>query len=90
MTDFKEYKKYPKKKLRELLSIYEEEIDLLDIMLNEMSNVTLDSVQSWLDYVQKTIEEVKENSDVCGEGFYHQITVFEAIDNINKDKDNEN
>lgn len=79
----KEYKKYKKSKLIELLQIYEEEIDLLDIILNEMSEVTLNSIQAWLDYLQRSIEEAKNEPKSEDKGV--QITIFDALKNLNSD-----
>lgn len=85
-----DYKKLKKQDLIQLLEMYSNQMTILDIMLNDMSNVNIEDVQKWLDSVQNYLinfehKQINENNAYDKE-HYTQITIQEALELLEDDR----
>ena len=85
-----DYKKLKKQDLVQLLEMYSNQMTILDIMLNDMSGVTINHVQEWLDSIQTYLEkfehkQINKNNNY-DENHYKQITLQEALGLLEDDR----
>lgn len=73
-----------KKQLQDLKNLYEQQLQILDLMLSDMSNTTLDTVHCWLNNTIKMTEDIcKENKlNDFNDERYKQITIQEALSKL--------
>lgn len=76
------YKKFTKQQLINFLEIYETQIDILDLMLSDMNNVTNNDVDIWLKTTQNLLEKEVEIVPKFDKEHYKQITIEEALEEV--------
>ena len=79
-----DYKKIKKQDLIQLLEMYSNQMTILDIMLNDISDVNIEDVQKWLDSIQDYLEvfkhkQINKNNNY-DENHYKQVTIQEALE----------
>lgn len=85
-----DYKKLKKQDLVQLLEMYSNQMTILDIMLNDMSDVNISDIQKWLDSIQDYLEnfkhkQINENNNY-DENHYKQVTIQEALELLENDR----
>lgn len=85
-----DYKKIKKQDLIQLLEMYSSQMTILDIMLNDISDVNIEDVQKWLDNIQDYLanfkhKQINENNNY-DESHYMQITIQEALELLEDDR----
>lgn len=85
-----DYKKIKKQDLIQLLEMYSNQMTILDIMLNDISDVNIEDVQKWLDNIQDYLanfkhKQINENNNY-DESHYMQITIQEALELLEDDR----
>lgn len=85
-----DYKKLKKQDLVQLLEMYSNQMTILDIMLNDISDVNIEDVQKWLDSIQDYLanfkhKQINENNTYDKE-HYLQITLQEALELLEDDR----
>lgn len=70
--------KISKKHLIQMVNFYEKQLQILDLMLSDMSNITLDIVNTWLDDTTNVAEfkYKKFNENKNDKDKYKQINMF--------------
>lgn len=70
-----------KNQLIKKIEFYEDRIQLLDIMLNDMSDIKLSDIQDWLDTVQSYRIDSIGNSymTVYDKAHYKELKLFEDL-----------
>ena len=85
-----DYKKLKKQDLVQLLEMYSNQMTILDIMLNDMSDVNISDIQKCLDSMQDYLEnfkhkQINENNNY-DENHYKQTTIQEALELLEDDR----
>ena len=85
-----DYKKIKKQDLIQLLEMYSNQMTILDIMLNDISDVNISDIQKWLDGIQDYLanfkhKQINENNNY-DKNHYIQITVQEALELLEDDR----
>ena len=85
-----DYKKLKKQDLVQLLEMYSNQMTILDIMLNDMSDVNISDIQKWLDSIQDYLanfkhKQINENNNY-DKNHYIQITLQEALELLEDDR----
>lgn len=85
-----DYKKIKKQDLIQLLEMYSNQMTILDIMLNDISDVNITDIQKWLDNIQDYLanfkhKQINENNNY-DENHYKQITIQEALELLEDDR----
>lgn len=85
-----DYKKLKKQDLVQLLEMYSNQMTILDIMLNDISDVNISDVQKWLDSIQDYLmnfkhKQMNKNNDY-DENHYKQVTIQEALELLEDDR----
>lgn len=85
-----DYKKLKKQDLVQLLEMYSNQMTILDIMLNDISNVNIGDIQEWLDSIQDYLmnfkhKQINKNNNY-DENNYKQITIQEALELLEDDR----
>ena len=85
-----DYKKLKKQDLVQLLEMYSNQMTILDIMLNDMSDVNISDIQKWLDSIQDYLENFKHKqineNNAYDKEHYIQITIQEALGLLEDDR----
>lgn len=85
-----DYKKLKKQDLIQLLEMYSNQMTILDIMLNDMSDVNISDIQKWLDSIQDYLENFKHKqinkNNNYDENHYKQVTIQEALELLEDDR----
>lgn len=84
------YKKLKKQDLVQLLEMYSNQMTILDIMLNDMSDVNISDIQKWLDSIQDYLanfkhKQINKNNNY-DEDHYKQVTIQEALELLEDDR----
>ena len=83
-----DYKKIKKQDLIKLLEMYSNQMTILDIMLNDISDVSISDIQEWLDNIQNYLEKFKckqtAKNDDNNKEYGRQITIQEALESLKK------
>lgn len=84
------YKKLKKQDLVQLLEMYSNQMTILDIMLNDISDVNISDIQKWLDSIQDYLmnfkhKQINKNNNY-DENNYKQITIQEALELLEDDR----
>ena len=69
--------KLKKEQLFNLVNFYEAQLQLLDLIINDMSNVTLDTIQEWLEDTYNRAQEVNKTTNSFDEEHYTQLDLRE-------------
>ena len=85
-----DYKKLKKQDLVQLLEMYSNQMTILDIMLNDMSDVNISDVQKWLDSIQDYLmnfkhKQINKNNNY-DKNHYKQVTIQEALELLEDDR----
>ena len=85
-----DYKKLKKQDLVQLLEMYSNQMTILDIMLNDMSDVNISDIQKWLDSIQDYLanfkhKQINKNNNY-DEDHYKQVTIQEALELLEDDR----
>lgn len=85
-----DYKKLKKQDLVQLLEMYSNQMTILDIMLNDISNANIGDIQEWLDSIQDYLmnfkhKQINKNNNY-DENNYKQITIQEALELLEDDR----
>jgi hypothetical protein len=85
-----DYKKLKKQDLVQLLEMYSNQMTVLDIMLNDMTDVNISDIQKWLDSIQDYLEkfahkQINKNNNY-DEDHYKQVTIQEALELLEDDR----
>lgn len=85
-----DYKKLKKQDLIQLLEMYSNQMTILDIMLNDVSDVNIGDVQKWLNSIQDYLanfkhKQINENNAYDKE-HYKQTTIQEALELLEDDR----
>lgn len=85
-----DYKKIKKQDLIQLLEMYSNKMTILDIMLNDISDVNISDIQKWLDGIQDYLaifkhKQINENNNY-DENHYKQVTIQEALELLEDDR----
>lgn len=85
-----DYKKLKKQDLVQLLEMYSNQMTILDIMLNDISNINIGDIQEWLDSIQDYLmnfkhKQINKNNNY-DENNYKQITIQEALELLEDDR----
>lgn len=85
-----DYKKLKKQDLVQLLEMYSNQMTILDIMLNDISDVNISDIQKWLDSIQDYLmnfkhKQINKNNNY-DENNYKQITIQEALELLEDDR----
>ena len=85
-----DYKKIKKQDLIQLLEMYSNQMTILDIMLNDMSDVNISDIQKWLDSIQDYLmnfkhKQINKNNNY-DENHYKQVTIQEALELLEDDR----
>ena len=62
-----------KEQLLNLVNFYQSQLDVLDLMLNDMSNIDMSIVQKWLDDTTKYTPKFTKNCNSFDEQHYTQL-----------------
>lgn len=73
--------KISKKQLIQIVDFYEKQLQILDLMLSDMSNITLETVNTWLDDTTNTAEVFYKKTKVNNfdEQYYKQVEMFGGL-----------
>lgn len=70
--------KLNKDKLIKLTNLYEQQLELLELLLSDMNNVTINTIQSWLDDTLNQSKEIKTpNKNTFDEEHYKYLSLFD-------------
>lgn len=70
--------KLNKDKLIKLTNLYEQQLQLLELLLSDMNNVTINTIQSWLDDTLNQSKEIKtSNKNTFDEEHYKYLSLFD-------------
>ena len=70
--------KLNKDKLIKLTNLYEQQLQLLELLLSDINNVTIDTIQSWLDDTLNQSKEIKIlNKNTFDEEHYKYLNLFD-------------
>jgi len=69
--------KLKKEQLFNLVNFYETQLQLLDLIINDMSNVTLSTIQEWLEDTYNKAQEVNKTTNSFDEEHYTQLDLRE-------------
>ncbi len=82
--------KLTKIQLIKLCEHYEYQLTLLDLMINNMSNIEMSDIQQWLDDNVKLAQEIYTEKNILkfDKDNYTQITVYDALEQLEDKNEN--